>query len=146
MVQQVNVKHVDDLDGSDASGAVDFSLDGRAYTIDLSDANASKLRDIFAPFAAAARRASGSARRAGRGTAARVGGPRPDREQTRKMREWLRDNGYTVKDRGRLPAELITTYHTHTAAPTPAAAPSLAPTKPRTRRKGNNNQPRTDAT
>ena len=34
MAQQVNVKFVDDLDGSDAAGTVSFGIDGRAYEID----------------------------------------------------------------------------------------------------------------
>jgi hypothetical protein len=43
MAQKVSVQYVDDLDGSAASGPVGFSLDGKSYAIDLSDANASKL-------------------------------------------------------------------------------------------------------
>ena len=45
MAQQVNVKFVDDLDGSDAAGTVSFAIDGRAYEIDLSDDNAARLRE-----------------------------------------------------------------------------------------------------
>ena len=45
MAQQVNVKFVDDLDGSDATGTVSFAIDGRAYEIDLSDDNAAWLRE-----------------------------------------------------------------------------------------------------
>ena len=49
------VRYTDDLDGSDASGPVDFALDGREYEIDLNDENAAKLREeVFAPFIAAA--------------------------------------------------------------------------------------------
>jgi len=48
MAQQTTVRFVDDLDGSDASGTFDFSLDGRQYQIDLSDENAAKLRDALA--------------------------------------------------------------------------------------------------
>jgi hypothetical protein len=44
MAQQVNVKFVDDLDGSDAAGTVSFAIDGRAYEIDLSKDNAARLR------------------------------------------------------------------------------------------------------
>ena len=56
MAQQVNVKFVDDLDGSDATGTVSFGLDGRTYEIDLSYDNAAKLRDSLASFVAAARK------------------------------------------------------------------------------------------
>jgi hypothetical protein len=62
MAQQVNVKFVDDLDGSDAAGTVSFGLDGRTYEIDLSDDNAAKLRDSLASFVAAARKRGGSRR------------------------------------------------------------------------------------
>ena len=48
MAQQVNVKFVDDLDGSDAAATVSFGLDGTVYEIDLSDDNAAKLRDSLA--------------------------------------------------------------------------------------------------
>ena len=54
MAQQVNVKFIDDLDGSDAAGTVSFGLDGKAYEIDLSDDNAAKLRDSLAVFVGAA--------------------------------------------------------------------------------------------
>jgi len=48
MAQKVDVRFVDDLDGSEASGTVSFALDGRAYEIDLSEENAAKLRDSLA--------------------------------------------------------------------------------------------------
>ena len=63
MAKVVSTAYVDDLDGSEASGPVDFSLDGKDYTIDLSDSNAARLRDALAVFVASARRASGSGRR-----------------------------------------------------------------------------------
>jgi hypothetical protein len=106
MAQQVNVKFVDDLDGSDAAGTVSFGLDGRAYEIDLSDDNAARLRDSLASFIAAARK-SGSAAAGDRRTQkmAASSGPRPqplDREQTAAIRAWARQNGHQVSDRGRI--------------------------------------------
>ena len=50
MAQQTTVRFVDDLDGSDAVGTVTFSLENRAYEIDLSDENTDKLHDALAPF------------------------------------------------------------------------------------------------
>src|SRR3954451_13757091 len=61
MAQQVNVKFVDDLDGTDAVGTVSFGLDGKTYEIDLSDDNAAKLRDSLAVFVGAAHKSGGSA-------------------------------------------------------------------------------------
>ena len=135
MAQQVSVQYVDDLDGSAASGPVDFSLDGKDYTIDLSDTNASKLREILTPFVTAARRPSGSARRSS-ASPARPGGPSRSHDEVQAMRGWLRENGYTVKDRGRVPAEFVAAYQTRT--PAVAATDRPATRKSRKGRKVNN--------
>src|SRR3954447_1912759 len=87
MAQQVNVKFVDDLDGSDAAGTVSFALDGRAYEIDLSEDNAARLRDSLAAFIAAARKNGGASAAGGRRTPkmTATSGPQSqplDREQT----------------------------------------------------------------
>lgn len=50
MAKTVIVKLSDDLDGGDADETVRFSLDGRSYEIDLSVANAAKLRDALKPY------------------------------------------------------------------------------------------------
>src|SRR3954451_18011185 len=105
MAQQVNVKFVDDLDGTDAVGTVSFGLDGKTYEIDLSDDNAAKLRDSLAVFVDAARKSRGSAttRRGQKMTASSA--PRPqslDRDQTAAIRAWPRQNGHQISDRGRI--------------------------------------------
>ena len=41
---------VDDLDGEAADETVEFGIDGKSYEIDLSTANAGKLRDVLAEF------------------------------------------------------------------------------------------------
>ena len=53
MAKQIIHKLVDDLDGGDAEETVKFALDGIQYEIDLSESNAAKLRDIFAPYVGA---------------------------------------------------------------------------------------------
>jgi nucleoid-associated protein Lsr2 len=99
MAQQVNVKFVDDLDGSDAAGTVSFAIDGRAYEIDLSEDNAARLRNSLASFVAAARKSGGAAaagRRAPKVTASSGRRPQPlDREQTAAIRAWARQNGWS---------------------------------------------------
>src|SRR5689334_3457345 len=45
---------IDDIDGKPAAESIVFALDGVQYEIDLSAANAAKLRDAVAPFVAAA--------------------------------------------------------------------------------------------
>lgn len=51
-------------------------------------------------------------RRAGGRRAAKRGGPRPriDKDQSRAMRRWARDNGYTVSDRGQISQEIQEAY------------------------------------
>ena len=115
MAQQVNVKFVDDLDGSDATGTVSFALDGRAYEIDLSDDNAARLRDSLASFVGAARKSGGTGAAAGRRTRKMTtsSGPRSqplDREQTAAIRAWARQNGHEVSDRGRISKTVLDAF------------------------------------
>ncbi len=55
MAKTVIVKLTDDLDGGDADETVRFSLDDKSYEIDLSAANATRLRETFRPFVDKAR-------------------------------------------------------------------------------------------
>lgn len=116
MAQKVEVRFVDDLDGSEAAGTVSFGLDGRSYEIDLSDENAARLRDALASFVAAARR-SGTARRgrpAPRETGETADAParptRPSRQATAAIRTWARENGHEVNERGRIPNSVVQAY------------------------------------
>ncbi|GAA3373913.1 Lsr2 family protein [Streptomyces sannanensis] len=105
MAQKVQVLLVDDLDGSEADETVTFALDGKTYEIDLTAANADKLRASLADYVKAARRAGGRAA-GGRGKV-RVATPSKD---TAEIRKWAKENGYNVNDRGRVPAEIREAY------------------------------------
>jgi len=113
MAQKVDVRFVDDLDGSEASGTVTFALDGRAYEIDLSDDNAARLRDSLATFIPAARRTGSRRSRAQRSTTseAPAAPTRPSREATAAIRTWARENGHEVSERGRIPKAVIEAYN-----------------------------------
>jgi|SRR5690242_15715877 len=112
MAQKVDVKFIDDLDGSRASGTVSFALDGKAYEIDLSDDNATRLRDSLASFVAAARRSGAAPQRprATRGGGADGDGTRAGREETAAIRNWARANGHEVSERGRIPKAVVQAY------------------------------------
>jgi nucleoid-associated protein Lsr2 len=99
LAKRYSTTWTDDLDGSDAATTLEFSLDGVAYTIDLSEANAVLMRRCFEPYVGAA---SGASRRS----------ERFEKSQTRhqRAREWLRTNGHEVGSRGRLPRELLQRY------------------------------------
>ena len=104
MAQKVQALLIDDLDGSDADGTVSFSVDGAGYEIDLSTSHARQLRDALAPYIGAARRSGNSGRARTRRTATQVA-PNPA-----EVRQWARTQGIDVKDRGRVPANLIAKF------------------------------------
>jgi len=105
MAQRVQVVLEDDLDGGDATETVAFGLDGRSYEIDLSTVNASRLRDALAPFVSAARRTGG------RRAAAASPRATSDRAQNQAIREWAIAQGMKVSERGRIPTNVLTAYH-----------------------------------
>ncbi len=106
MAQKVQVVLVDDIDGGTADETVSFSLDGVAYEIDLTTANAGKLRDALAPWVGHARRVGGRTRTGAR----RAGTSRSSGGKNAEIREWARANGYSVSERGRIPAEVKSAF------------------------------------
>jgi len=106
MAQRVQVLLVDDLDGGDAAETVSFALDGVTYEMDLSVANAGKLRDQLAPWIGHARR-SGGRKVTGRRPGAAATGAKRD---LNAIREWGRQNGFQVSDRGRVSGDLQAAY------------------------------------
>ena len=106
MAQKIQTLLIDDLDGSAADGTVHFGLDGAEYEIDLNTKHAQELRDALARYAGAARRVGGATRRparsARRGAASGL--------NTTEVRDWAKAQGIEVKDRGRVPAELVVKF------------------------------------
>ena len=106
MAQKIQTLFIDDLDGSEAEGTVRFALDGADYEIDLNAGHAQALRDALARYVRAARRAGGGTRRPVRGgRRAPAGGV-----DSTEVREWAKAQGIEVKDRGRVPAELVVKF------------------------------------
>ena len=102
-MRKVQVVLQDDINGQEPAQTVYFSLDGKTYEIDLTEQNAKALRDAFAPWIAAARRASTAA----------IPSPRskPRRStQTVDIRRWAKENDIPVASRGRLPVDLRARY------------------------------------
>jgi Tfp pilus assembly protein PilW len=95
---------IDDLDGGEADGTVRFGLDGTDYEIDLSAAHSDELRQALDLYLTHARRAGGTSRSAAR---ARRGAAAVD---TAKVRDWAKGQGIEVKDRGRVPADIVEQY------------------------------------
>jgi hypothetical protein len=104
MAQRTIIELLDDLDGeTEAAETVSFALDGRSYEIDLSEENASRLREVFAEWTPYARKVGG------RTVHRRVPRPRSStppssalREDVSAIREWAKGAGYEVNPRGRI--------------------------------------------
>ena len=115
MAQKVQVLLVCDLHADEVEGTetLTFGLDGSSYEIDACDDHAVELRDAFAPFVGAARRAGrGSAtspqRRSSRAGAR--GAASGDKQRVAQIRAWARNNGHQVSERGRIAATVLQAY------------------------------------
>jgi len=105
VAQKIQTLLIDDLDGSAAEDTVRFGLDGTEYEIDLNAEHARALRDALARYVNAARRAGGARRAARGGRRAPASGL-----NTTEVREWAKAQGIEVKDRGRVPAEVVARF------------------------------------
>ncbi len=99
---------IDDLDGSvlENGTTINFSLEGRAYEIDLSEKNAEKLREAFEPFTVAARPIGSSTpgvRRPSRGRAV-------SSRDLADVRAWAEKNGHAINARGRISSAVLSAY------------------------------------
>ena len=94
---------------------MEYALDGVTYEMDLSRDHAERLREVFAPYVAAARRTGGrarsgtSSRRSSSDRGASGAGGR-GREALKAIRDWAKSSGWTVSDRGRLPSNVVEAY------------------------------------
>jgi hypothetical protein len=114
MARRVIHELIDDLDGGLADESLSFGLDGVQFSIDLSAKNAADLRDVLAPFVAAATKLG----RIPAQQPARAGGrvrpvltARAEREQNRAIREWAQSKGLEVSDRGRIRSDIVERFH-----------------------------------
>jgi hypothetical protein len=120
VAQKTIVTFIDDLTGEEAEDitTVEFALEGVTYEIDLANDNAAKLRDNLSRYVAAARKTStrrpgnrsserSGSRGSGNSAAARSG---YNRDTLRAIREWAKQNGHSVSDRGRLPLNVLNAW------------------------------------
>jgi Lsr2 len=107
MAQKIQTLFIDDIDGGEAAGTVRFALDGAEYEIDLSAKHDQELRDALATYIGRARKVTV---RGARQPAARNAGRRPGSVDTMAVRAWARENGIDIKERGRVPADVVARY------------------------------------
>jgi hypothetical protein len=104
MAQTVKIILEDDLDGGPAEETIRFALDGVNYEIDLSERNSAALRNAFGPYVAKARRVTGRASKNRPAAASRS-------QEVGQIRAWARENGYQVRERGRIQADIQEAYY-----------------------------------
>jgi hypothetical protein len=111
MAQKIQTLFIDDIDGGEAEGTVRFALDGTEYEIDLNKKHADELHTTLDKYINHARKVGGT-RRTPRGTGRRSASA----VDTHKVREWAKEQGIEIKDRGRVPADIVEQYRTATVS------------------------------
>ena len=110
MARRVITTLIDDVDGKKADRTVEFSLDGTNYTIDLSEANAGKLRKALDPYISAGTRMGRAVGRVPVRRAGSTGRTASSRDENRLIREWAVANGHQISERGRIPQGVTDAY------------------------------------
>jgi hypothetical protein len=108
VAQKVQTFYIDDIDGSEAAGTVRFGLDGADYEIDLSAGHTDELHAALQTYIDHGRKVGGASRRAPRGRRA------DSAIDTTAARSWAMEQGIDIKDRGRVPADIVAKYHAAT--------------------------------
>lgn len=122
MAQKVITEFIDDIDGSEAERTFTYAVDGQAYEIDLSTSNIAEFKSAIGGFIESSRKVKAS----GNGHKDRSSGAKPgsNREHLAAVRAWLRQQGETVSDRGRIAAPLMAKFDAAHAAPQAPAQPA----------------------
>lgn len=93
----------------DANTNVMFAYGGKTYEIDLTEENAGTFDSTMQEYIKAAREVHAGqrvVRRASPGGTGKSVQTRTDRALTREIRDWARDQGMTVEDKGRIPTDV----------------------------------------
>jgi len=107
MAQKVIREFIDDIDGSPAERTFTFAVDGTHYEIDLSSDNIKEFNDAIAGFIESARKVKiGGLGRRARKTRPSIRDSHRSREQTQAVRDWARQHGHNISNRGRIPASI----------------------------------------
>lgn len=103
MAKRTTTSLVCDVSGVETADVrtVTFGHGSKTYVTDLAAEHADRLESVLREFAGYARAAGSNG-----------GKPRPvaDRERSAAIRVWAREQGLTVSDRGRIPAEVMAKY------------------------------------
>ncbi len=117
MAQRVSTTVTDDINGEEGASTIYLGLDRTEYEIDLTPENQDALRQALAPYITNGRRVPRNGNGKGKSNGAVNGNGRgPDRERTAAIREWAREQGMGVNERGRIPGRVVEAYEQANAA------------------------------
>lgn len=108
MVARTTVTIYDDLDNTEGASTVSFTYQGTHYEIDLGEKNQAALDKALAKYIAAARRKT--SRPPTPTSRSRPKAKTKTHFDLTAIRNWARENGYDVSDRGRIPVEVQDAY------------------------------------
>jgi len=111
MAQKVIRELVCDITGAPAEETVQFAVGNDVYEIDLASEPLADFRSALGGFIESGRKV-GKLNVAGNGHKTRSSGAKPgsNREHLAAVRAWLRQQGETVNDRGRIAAPLMAKF------------------------------------
>lgn len=116
--EHTSVELVDDIDGSLATTTIEFSVGGKNYSIDLSEANAAAFNKALAPYIEHARRTRATKKKtASRKSRSSSEASRIKRQKSAQIRAWALENGITIAKQGVLNQSVIDAYEAAHAAP-----------------------------
>jgi hypothetical protein len=98
---------MDDIDGTSDAKSYSFALNGDQYEIDLSESNFQQLSEALAPYIKVAAKATSRLPRERSASSA----PKSNKEELQRVRQWAKDNGHNVSERGRVAQSVVDAYH-----------------------------------
>jgi hypothetical protein len=121
-MQKVIRETICDITGGPAQETVQFAVDNDVYEIDLAAEPLQDFRSALGGFIESGRKV-GKLNVAGNGHKARSVGSKPgsNREHLAAVRAWLRQQGETVNDRGRIAADQMAKFDAAHASPAVSA-------------------------
>lgn len=108
MARKISIDVTDDLDGTPLGdnalyAGTEFSLNDQRFRIDLSEANYERLLQALQPFMDVAEKVKAT-------PSPKKTSLEPAGSPTAAVRDWARQNGYTVSDRGRIPHAVLDAF------------------------------------
>lgn len=109
MAKETKIIIRDDLDGTEGASSYKFGWGSDQYEIDLSDKNAKELQDFLSKYIDKAAKVTARLPRQASTSSARSSSS--NKEELQKIRQWAKDNGFEISERGRVAQSIQDAYH-----------------------------------